>query len=647
MPNRINEKIFNPALIGVFLSLLIALPNFSFIFKNGVSLDLRHFSNFSSDFDNRFADLDNLIPEQSISFEKLETIYERFPNRFIFDNDLVVPQYLIDHPSGEWNTDSENVNCYSMSSYDMSSYFENLYDYSPVNDIGSCGFVSLIQAMSFYDTFYNDNVIPEVYDKSLTNAISFSDSKEVSPGTLRQPYFGSEYTSYYDFCHGTQLTNFQSYLSVLYNIYAFTDNVDDFESSVGAWNYQNILNLLYGASENASVLTFSDKTQNEYLQIIKSVIDSGNPAIVHIQQYVPAINDYYRHSVVAYDYDDLNIYANYGYGQNETHLPLLGGTYQYTDIYYVASLDFSSFKHSHSNNYIVQNEEYCGCNISDKIMVRQGGNWLNVPPTLYWMRNIDDPGEEYLIGFRSSPTGENIDFIVISNNQITLAFALWQNLTSSCNNVIYLAFERYPYTNSTVYNETITTISIPNSYYSNVTITSTDYGFSDSYPIDSNTSDNFHRHYLNNNFSFRTRRFRTGYIHNETIVMSCIKTGITEAFLDFAFDSPIVKLEVDMAHWRELSSEWLDSNNGIVELQVWHHRDLSNPNDTCRWISYFDFLNNPISLSRDRNNMSHYVILFSEPVYGLRFHSEINVAMNSESNRGRVCIGDLKLYLGV
>ena len=62
MPNRINEKIFNPALIGVFLSLLIALPNLSFIFKNSVSLDLRHFSNFSSDFDNRFADLDVLIP---------------------------------------------------------------------------------------------------------------------------------------------------------------------------------------------------------------------------------------------------------------------------------------------------------------------------------------------------------------------------------------------------------------------------------------------------------------------------------------------------------------------------------------------------------------------------------------------------------
>ena len=40
--------------------------------------------------------------------------------------------------------------------FGMVSYFQNLDTYSPTNSQGSCGYVSFIQYLSYYDTFRND-----------------------------------------------------------------------------------------------------------------------------------------------------------------------------------------------------------------------------------------------------------------------------------------------------------------------------------------------------------------------------------------------------------------------------------------------------------------------------------------------------------
>ena len=54
------------------------------------------------------------------------------------------------------------------SQLNMVNYFSNLNTFSPSNKGGSCGFVSLAQVLSYYDTFYNDSIIPEQYDKNLS-----------------------------------------------------------------------------------------------------------------------------------------------------------------------------------------------------------------------------------------------------------------------------------------------------------------------------------------------------------------------------------------------------------------------------------------------------------------------------------------------
>jgi len=89
-----------------------------------------------------------------------------------------------------------------------------------------------------------------------------------------------------------------------------------------------------------------------------------------------------------------------------------------------------------------------------------------------------------------------------------------------------------------------------NVVYREETIKHTDYGFADAYPIDDYTKDNFVDHQTSDGFTFRTKRYRTGYIHNEYVVMSCIKTNITEAFIEYEFDEPIYGIVVDLVHWR-------------------------------------------------------------------------------------------------
>ena len=45
--------------------------------------------------------------------------------------------------------------------FNMTTYFKNLSTYFPKNSYGSCGYVTFIQCLSYYDTFLNDLIIPE------------------------------------------------------------------------------------------------------------------------------------------------------------------------------------------------------------------------------------------------------------------------------------------------------------------------------------------------------------------------------------------------------------------------------------------------------------------------------------------------------
>ncbi len=169
-------------------------------------------------------------------------------------------------------------------------------------------------------------------------------------------------------------------------------------------------------------------------------------------------------------------------------------------------------------------------------------------------------------------------------------------------------------------------------------ITPSDYGFADAYPTDDTTATEFQTHTLKNGLTFRTRRYRTGYIQNEYIVMSSIRHEIAkkEAFIEYSFNAPINRIQVALTYWREISTELIKSSNGSAYLQV---------KDGDGWSNIFDLLSDSTNLPTDRSSPTTYTINFQQPIYVFRFYSEYHgLTYNSNANRGRLCIGNMTIW---
>ncbi len=165
-----------------------------------------------------------------------------------------------------------------------------------------------------------------------------------------------------------------------------------------------------------------------------------------------------------------------------------------------------------------------------------------------------------------------------------------------------------------------------------------DYGFADAYPTDDETATVFTTHELDNGLSFRTRRYRTGYIQQEYVVMSPIRDNIpsNEAFIEYSFDVPVNRIQVRLARWRPSFVEILNRNNGAAYLQV---------KDGEGWSNVFDILAFDTDLPEYRNSSKLYTIDFETPVYVFRFFSEYyGDYFVSGANRGRICIGSMTVW---
>lgn len=170
--------------------------------------------------------------------------------------------------------------------------------------------------------------------------------------------------------------------------------------------------------------------------------------------------------------------------------------------------------------------------------------------------------------------------------------------------------------------------------YSTKSITPTDYCFQDSYPTSQSYQDNYRTSYAGD-FEFMTRRFRTGYIHNEYIVMSPIRTGITFAYIEYRFTVPVKRIDVQLSHWRSTTLELLTPSTGEVFLQV--------PWSAYLWDNEFDLLND-ISMPIDRTHPETFTFVFDEPIFRFRFYSRIFNRVDIDANRGRICIGDMTVW---
>lgn len=602
---------------------------------------------------------------------------------------LVTPELtLIQNIDATYN----EVNYGPKTKFNRHDYFANLKDYSPKNNIGSCGYVSLSQVLSYYDTFYNDGIVPEQYERHLETAKTEAEVNLQSPGLVNEYYTNVGYTTgnagYYQYCNDTQEENLQSKLTVIHNELGGTNNASNFAYSIGCWDYQAMLNEFYGDTTTVQVRTASGLSQEQYIAKIKNRIDAGHPCIVHVKHSSGASG---AHSVVCYDYDDTKIYTHYGWGGTSSTYDV----YQsYDQIYYYAEFEFGYLPHKHSDNYVINGKGHCGCNLDDTLKCTIDSNGDHI---IYWMKDPSSyvQGGKVTLGLKLASI---IDRPIIDNNIINLRDGfktlttpeadISDDLIRDLDNDTQTFLREYGFEidedivnigrdpNITIRNRTTAVyvlssdtnaIKIPTKVWdeyfggrlslvpatfvrygyvkyvaktqilrkTNFTATKTtvlttsDYGFSQVY-VTTPTTKVIEKEAL----TVTTNRLRCGNIKDTTnggkeyTVISAKKSGAGTAYLEYSFSSPIKNFDIYLSMWS--TSESLTSSSGTATLQ---YQDANG-----EWVTLVDLLAS--NMSKDKTNMSNYDCDLPAGVTEIRVYSTVKSATGS-SNKGRICIGDL------
>lgn len=264
----------------------------------------------------------------------------------------------------------------------MKTYFRYLYTNMPENDFGSCGFVSLVSCLAYYDSYYNDTIIDEKYDVESSGA-SIADVAANSPGVTKVKcninlYDGEmtqdEVDSYIkNFIISNSNTDFQYKLMYLYNRKVLCKSLStlQYDASIGMWSYQALLDEYYGKNKirfnyvRSTIYGTNIKSasvQSSMKQYVYDTSEEGCPVILHIVDERNDKSKYY-HSIVAYDYDIGVLNCNFGYNQSSYSCININNQQYY--ISEAGRLDVSGFYDMHSTNYVVNGRPYCGCGYSE------------------------------------------------------------------------------------------------------------------------------------------------------------------------------------------------------------------------------------------------------------------------------------------
>lgn len=297
----------------------------------------------------------------------------------------------------------------------MVNYFSNLSNHFPMNKKGSCGFVAIAQILSYFDTFYDDTIIPEQYEDNCS--LSSTNINACSPGTLKDSLitpFNNDTMTNHSFANATYNECFDSKLMVDYNndtswyfhqtntnnatsfinSLSWADSSYVFDGQYGQHNLEtgirydfnsddpNHTNYRFEVSE-VMVQMNNQSDINEFNSIAKAysdsiienvaeIIDDGFPVLLNINHGYqfnnnpssPNYTEYGMHAVVAYDYEIVDgetiVYCNFGHENPLTfHAPYNDGPFKYAYAY--VPVFYNSSIHHHSDNYLIDNKLYCGC----------------------------------------------------------------------------------------------------------------------------------------------------------------------------------------------------------------------------------------------------------------------------------------------
>ena len=251
------------------------------------------------------------------------------------------------------------------------NYFYHLRQNFADNEVGSCSYVAAAMLLSYYDTYWNDDIIYDHYDANNDSFIEEPlENVSVSPGIKMEDYddFKTELglssidVNNYD----TIVTNYYGDYFHLYLIKLARDN--------GIYNALDCYSLFPGGVKNLLeyYLTdkrgFTDYTVN--FEHITGFSDVRSYAIEKVKQGIPVFVsttniDLEAHSFIIYDYDEINdeLYCHMGWHRSGSY-HVAFSTLPYTLFEGAVTIEFTG-DHVHSNNYVASDgTSYCSCYFS-------------------------------------------------------------------------------------------------------------------------------------------------------------------------------------------------------------------------------------------------------------------------------------------
>lgn len=560
------------------------------------------------------------------------------------DNEEEIDQTY--HENVSTGSDSHTSYSYlNQTQYYQTYYFSRLVKNRGVNSKGSCGFVATGMLLSYWDTYWNDGIIPEIYEENQpipNNYIEVDNLLSKSPGIKQEPesITNSSNEDYYNNISDNGKTYFQFKLMDLFqqNIRPFKYDAEKGGHSYGLthndckqfyqyyfWDYLGL---------DASECTIGGSNSSDSSKNRQNVIDlvkQGIPVLLGVS----TTNNTEKggkggHYVIAYDYDANTdeLYCNFGEKLGGTHDTIEDHDYEIYDDYIYVKLNSA---HVHSNNYFYTDStgekvSKCPCNVVIPHSVRCVGDYaLDVCPTFAWGTLVTEKWFNIYHEFSILDRDRHAIFTKqVRGNQYTLTTEEWKQTIELTGTDFYvyigIGSDVEPYWDdfycSKLFKE-------PTEYAKKVQVKPHEWGFEERYWFSNegirDTS------LTKKDLTVNTRRLRCGYIKDSYVVLSPRRENAGEAFLEMNFDKPVYAFMYSVCLWSKY--EKLDGTAVIF---------VKNANGD--WVQKVDFLND-IKLKIRGQGLDRYVLQCPEGTYGIRIYC--TATAEGTTNSGRLCFDDL------
>ncbi len=249
-------------------------------------------------------------------------------------------------------------------------YFANLKENFGHNFSGSCSYVSLEMLLLYYDSFLNDDIVPEQYEVKTSN-------KSISPGSLNdKDLYNSDIATYVEHIESLKEKSLHAKL-ISYQIeYLRENNITVTESNISI-NTERRIEILECYLEDVCSLT-RDTDYNIISQNLSNLNNPESYVINQINNYdialvgLDSIDRSISHAAIAYEYTNDKVYINYGYHSGSVNtsredLTVERSDGSITEYMYTNAMSISfNISHKHSDSYNINynykiHKTYCPC----------------------------------------------------------------------------------------------------------------------------------------------------------------------------------------------------------------------------------------------------------------------------------------------